>query len=58
LPSYNLAASLAFRGNKFRPSEIAFLSAVHLESLRSNDFCRLSVAIGMIGKNLIVEMAG
>ena len=53
LAAYNVAASLPYRGNKLSTAQIAFLSAVHLETIRSNDFCRLSVAIGMIGKNLI-----
>lgn len=53
LASFNQAAKLTYQGNKLTPAQIAFLSAVHLETLRSNDFCRLSVAIGMIGKNLI-----
>lgn len=53
LAAYNVAASLPYQGHKLSPAQIAFLAAVHLETMRSNDFCRLSVAVGMIGKNLI-----
>ncbi len=52
LVCYNQAAGMHYLGNKLTPSAIAFLGAVMLENIRTNEFCKLKRAIALIGENL------